>query len=53
MVEARTGLMEYIDFYNDERIHASLSYRTPTDVYSNACDVACITVGTYPLKKAA
>jgi putative transposase len=53
MVEARTGLMEYIDFYNDERIHASLSYRIPSDVYANARDVACITVGTYPLKKAA
>jgi putative transposase len=53
MVEARAGLMEYIDFYNDERIHASLSYRTPSDVYANARDFACITVGTYPLKKAA
>ena len=53
MLEARAGLMEYIAFYNDERIHASLSYRTPSDVYSNNRDVACITVGTYPLKKAA
>lgn len=53
MFEARTGLMEYIDFYNDERIHASLAYRTPSAVHSDSGDVPCITVGTYPLKKAA
>ena len=52
-IEARTGLTEYIDSYNDERIHASLSYRTPSNFYSNARDVACITVETYPLNKAA
>jgi putative transposase len=53
MLEARTGLMEYIDFYNDERIHASLAYRTPSSVHSRSGDIPCITVGTYPLKKAA
>ena len=27
------GLTEYIAFYNDERPHMSLSYRTPSEVY--------------------
>jgi putative transposase len=53
MVEARDGLREYLAFYNDERLHASLGYRTPNQVYSTSIEVAHITVGTYPLKKAA
>jgi putative transposase len=34
--EARTGLAEYFRFYNHERPHQSLSYRTPAEVY-HAC----------------
>lgn len=31
--EAFEGLSQYISFYNDERIHQSLSYQTPAEVY--------------------
>jgi putative transposase len=33
--EARKGLTEYFHFYNTERKHQSLGYRTPEDVYFN------------------
>ena len=32
--EARMGLKSYFEFYNDERYHQSLKYRTPWEVYS-------------------
>jgi len=31
--EAYQGLKDYFDFYNHRRIHQSLDYRTPADVY--------------------
>ncbi len=31
--EARMGLSEYISFYNQERLHQALEYRTPAEVY--------------------
>ncbi|MBA7640672.1 hypothetical protein ES703_48343 [subsurface metagenome] len=31
--EARQGIGNYIDFYNQERPHQSLNYRTPAEVY--------------------
>jgi hypothetical protein len=31
--EARQGLSTYLRFYNEERIHQSLDYRTPVEVY--------------------
>jgi len=31
--EARTGLTEYFQFYNHRRIHQSLSYKTPAQIY--------------------
>lgn len=31
--EARKGLTDYLHFYNEERVHQSLDYRTPADVY--------------------
>ena len=31
--EARQGIGNYIDFYNQERPHQSLSYKTPAEVY--------------------
>jgi len=32
--EARQGLGHYLEFYNQERLHQSLGYRTPATVYS-------------------
>jgi putative transposase len=31
--EARAGLKEYLAFYNDERLHQSLGYKTPAEVH--------------------
>ena len=31
--EARQGLTRYLDFYNNRRLHQSLAYRTPAEVY--------------------
>ncbi len=31
--EARQGLTRYLDFYNHQRLHQSLAYRTPAEVY--------------------
>jgi putative transposase len=31
--EARRGLQDYFTFYNTERLHQSLGYRTPAEVY--------------------
>jgi putative transposase len=31
--EARAGLSAYFDFYNNRRLHQSLGYRTPAEVY--------------------
>lgn len=33
VVEARTGIQSYIRFYNRERLHQSLDYRTPAALY--------------------
>jgi len=31
--EAREGLSDYLRFYNEQRVHQSLEYRTPAEVY--------------------
>jgi putative transposase len=31
--DARAGLTDYLRFYNEERLHQSLEYRTPAEVY--------------------
>jgi len=31
--EARHGLTRYFDFYNHQRLHQALAYRTPAEVY--------------------
>jgi Integrase core domain len=31
--QARSGLGSYFDFYNYRRVHQSLDYRTPAEVY--------------------
>jgi putative transposase len=33
VADARTGLGRYFPFYNDERLHQSLAYQTPAQVY--------------------
>jgi putative transposase len=36
--EAREGLSRYLSFYNAERLHQALGYRTPAQVYyKNDC----------------
>jgi len=34
--EARVGIGSYLDFYNMERPHQALSYRSPAEVFMNA-----------------
>jgi len=34
VAEAYTGIEEYFEFYNNERLHQSLNYQTPAQVYS-------------------
>ena len=31
--EAKEGISRYLSFYNEERIHQALDYRTPVEVY--------------------
>ena len=31
--EARIGIAEYIQIYNQERLHSTLNYKTPNEVY--------------------
>ncbi len=33
MAELKGGVKEYINFYNDERVHQSLEYQTPDEIY--------------------
>jgi putative transposase len=35
--EARAGIKGWFRFYNEERLHQSLGYRTPAAVYYGAC----------------
>ncbi|WP_342397860.1 integrase core domain-containing protein [Candidatus Chlorohelix sp.] len=35
--EARQVIGEYIRFYNEQRPHQSLSYRTPSEVHFEKC----------------
>ncbi len=37
VAEARTGLSAYLRFYNEERLHQALEYRTPGAVYRSCC----------------
>ncbi len=38
VLEAKNGIAAYIDFYNTERFHQSLDYRTPDDVYFDSSE---------------
>ena len=33
VTEAKKGLSCYFDFYNNESVHQSLNYRTPSEIY--------------------
>lgn len=33
VADARAGLVRFFPFYNEERVHQSLDYRTPAQVY--------------------
>ena len=33
MLELKSGIDKYIDFYNTNRYHSSLAYQVPDDVY--------------------
>jgi putative transposase len=50
--EARIGIGEWLRFYNDERPHQALDYRTPTAVFHNAAynhvDNASASLSRYP-----
>jgi hypothetical protein len=37
MKKTKIGIKEYIDFYNNERKHYSLGYKTPNESYGNLC----------------
>lgn len=39
MREAREGLGHYFRFYNNERYHQSLDYKTPLEVYRGVCEM--------------
>jgi putative transposase len=40
--DARAGIREYMDYYNKERMHQSLSGHTPEEVYRGRVDAAAI-----------
>jgi putative transposase len=42
--KARISLGEYFHFYNNNRPHQSLGYRTPAEVYAGAVENTCINV---------
>jgi putative transposase len=35
VAELHEGIADYMKFYNEQRIHLSLSYKKPIEVYSN------------------
>ncbi len=41
--EARRGIGAYLDFYNRERPHQSLDYRTPAQVFASGRQLRCLT----------
>ena len=40
--EARRGIDAYLDFYNRERPHQSLDYRTPAQVFASGSPLGCL-----------
>jgi len=48
MIELTAGLAEYFTFYNGERPHQSLGYKTPDVVYKTAMGGGAVIVDKYP-----
>jgi putative transposase len=42
--EARHGIKEYIEIYNKERLHSSIDYLTPDEVYCRSINNRCYNV---------
>jgi len=49
--ETRESLTRYFKFYNSERLHESLGYRTPQEVYSGLEETMNEQAGTFHLKE--
>jgi putative transposase len=49
--ELRRGISEYFRFYNAERFHQSLGYKTPDEVYASATGGGACIVDRYSQKK--
>jgi putative transposase len=41
VAEAKAGIGSWLEFYNEERQHQSLGYRTPRQVYEAECPWIC------------
>ena len=50
-VELKHGLAKYFRFYNTERPHQSLGYKTPDEVYDSATGSGTCTVDKFSQKK--
>ncbi len=51
MEELRIGLNEYFLFYNSERPHQSLQYKTPDAVYASACGGGAMIIDKFKNKQ--
>ena len=51
MEEVRIGLNEYFLFYNSERPHQSLQYKTPDAVYASACGGGAMIIDKFKKKQ--
>lgn len=50
--EAKAGIAAYFNFYNDERLHQALDYKTPKEIYNNSLtSISTITTQVLNLKK--
>ncbi len=51
--KAKAGLAAYFHFYNNERLHESLGYRTPKEVYIGMqCEPIPVQANSIHLKEA-
>ena len=39
LAQLRFGVQHYMNFYNTQRIHSALKYKTPDEAYFNTCNV--------------
>ncbi len=45
VAEARTGINAYLEFYNRQRPHQALGYRTPAEVYQHCQEEKQVAAG--------